>query len=129
KVEIEGKACSLHIIKKTSAGDRQITVQSNGDLYGWAPVIGKSMNAWDTPLNEGDYVLIYKTSVASHGDFVIAANRDSSGEMAPIVKRFDAENYVLLSKSNDKSRAYPPIPMDEDHQIVGVVIAVAKPTQ
>jgi hypothetical protein len=47
--------------------------------------------------------------------------------MALIVKRFDAEKNQLISKSKDTSNPYNPIPLDEDHQIVGVVIAVAKP--
>jgi hypothetical protein len=48
--------------------------------------------------------------------------------MALIVKLFNAEkNNRLLSKSKDTSKSYGTISLDEDHQIVGVLIAVAKP--
>jgi hypothetical protein len=87
------------------------------------------MNGWDLPFDENDYVLFYKASIASHLDFVVASNSDPSGEIALIVKRFDVENNQLISRSKDTSKLYSAIPMDEDHQIVGVVIAVAKPTK
>jgi hypothetical protein len=96
--------------------------------HGWLRVHGLSMNGWDIPFDENDYVLFYKASVVSHLDYVIASNLDPSGGMALIVKRFDEKNNQLLSKSKDTGNPYDPIPLDEDHQIVGVVLAVAKPS-
>jgi SOS-response transcriptional repressor LexA len=46
-----------------------------------------------------------------------------------MVKRFDAEKRQLISNSEDTSKPYPPIPLDKNHQIIGIVIAVAKPVK
>lgn len=124
-VILDGELCKITLLKRSG---KQLTLTSDR-RYGWAPVRGKSMNGWDLPFNEKDHVLFYQASVASHFDYVIASNSDPSGEMALIVKRFDAEKNQLLSKSKDTSNPYNPIPLNEDHQIVGVVIAVAKPVK
>jgi phage repressor protein C with HTH and peptisase S24 domain len=128
KVELQGQSFEVHSVYGSVFIDRQITVTTTRD-YGWLRVHGLSMNGWDMPFDENDYVLFYRSSVASHHDFVVASHRDASGEMALIVKRFDEKANQLLSKSNDTSDSYNPILLDEDHQIVGVVIAVAKPLQ
>jgi SOS-response transcriptional repressor LexA len=126
-IEIEGRIFSLNNIKKTSNNDHQITIESSGKVYSWALVNGQSMNSWDIPFNEGDYVLFYHASAASDGDFVIASSLEPFGEIAPIVKQYDEYNRLLISKSNDKSETYFPIPIDAEHQIIGIAIAVAKP--
>lgn len=126
EIELQGQAYSVHSIHGTASMDRQITVTSLR-TYGWARVHGLSMNGWDVPFDENDYVLFYRASTASHLDFVIASNRLTDSDMSLIVKRFDGKNNRLLSKSKNSSRSYDPIPVDRDHQIVGVVIAVAKP--
>jgi hypothetical protein len=127
KVILQGQVFDLHHISR-NRDDREIPMMS-GKTYGWLRVHGLSMNGWGIPFDENDYVLFYRTLVAEHLDYVIASNQDLSGEMALIVKRFDEKNNQLLSKSKDTSKSYGPIPLDEDHQIVGIVIAVAKPTQ
>jgi tetratricopeptide (TPR) repeat protein len=127
-IEFQGQAFNVHNIHGAASIDRQITVTTTRD-HGWLRVHGLSMNGWDISFNENDYVLFYKAPVASHLDYVIASNRDPSGELALMVKRFDKNNNQLRSKSKDTSKSYDPIPLDEDHQIVGVVIAVAKPAK
>jgi len=126
KVELQEQAFDVHSVPRTALTDRQITVMTTR-AHGWMRVHGWSMNGWDIPFDENDYVLFYRASAASHLDYVIVSNRDPSGEIALIVKRFDAKNNQLLSKSKDTSNPYNPIPLDEDHQIIGIVIAVAKP--
>jgi hypothetical protein len=128
KVELQGQAFDVYGIWGNASINQRITITTT-KTYGWLRIHGLSMNGWDLPFDENDYALFYKTSVASHLDYVIASNRDPSGEIALIVKRFDAENNLLLSKSNDISNPYNPIQLDENHQIVGIVIAVAKPAQ
>ena len=128
QVNFEKQMYDVHSVHGTASGDRKITVMAT-KTHGWARVHGLSMNGWDISFDENDYVLFYEASFASHLDYVIASNRDQSGEIALIVKRFDEKNNQLLSKSKDTSKSYDPIPLDEDHQIVGVVIAVAKPAQ
>jgi hypothetical protein len=46
-----------------------------------------------------------------------------------MVKRFDEGKNQLISKSKDTSKSYDPVPVDKDHQIVGIVIAIAKPAE
>ena len=105
KVELQEQVFDVYSIHGTAAIDRQITVTTTRD-HGWLRVHGLSMNGWDVPFNENDYVLFYRTSNASHLDYVIASKIDPSGEMALIVKRFDEKNSQLLSKSKDTSKFY-----------------------
>jgi len=128
QVNFEKQVYDVHSVHGTASGDRKITVMAT-KTHGWARVHGLSMNGWDISFDENDYVLFYEASFASHLDYVIASNRDPSGELALMVKRFDKNNNQLRSKSKDTSKSYDPIPLDEDHQIVGVVIAVAKPAK
>jgi tetratricopeptide (TPR) repeat protein len=125
KVELQGQVFDVYGLHGTAPLDRQITVTTTR-THGWLRVHGMSMNGWDIPFDENDYVLFYKASAASHLDYVIASDRDPSGEISLIVKRFDATNNQLLSKSKDTSKSYDPIPVNKEHQIIGVVIAVAK---
>jgi len=126
QIELQGRTFDIHGIHGTTPTDRQITVTTK-KTYGWMRIHGLSMNGWDLPFNENDYVLFYKTSTASHLDYVIVSNNQSTDDIALIVKRFDEKNDQLLSKSKNTSKLYNPIPLDKDHQIVGIVIAIAKP--
>jgi tetratricopeptide (TPR) repeat protein len=128
KVELQKQVFDIYSVHGTAPTDHQITVTAKKN-HGWLHVHGLSMNGCDIPFDENDYVLFYKSETASHLDYVIASNSDPSGEIALMVKRFDAEKNQLLSKSKDTSSPYNPIPLDKDHQIVGVVIAVAKPSK
>lgn len=128
KVELKKQIFDVYNVHGTADTDRQVTITTKRE-HGWLLVHGLSMNGWDLPFNENDYVLFYKYPTASHLDYVIASNADPSGGISLMVKRFDAENNQLLSKSKDTSNPYKPIPLDENHQIVGIVIAVAKPSK
>jgi len=127
QVEINKKAFDIYNVHGVVDPDRQITIKTNRE-YGWLRVQGLSMNGWDLPFNENDFVLFYRAPNALHQDFVIASNMDSSGEISLMVKRFDAARNQLLSRSTDTRKSYDPIPVDEQHQILGIVIAMAKPT-
>jgi hypothetical protein len=122
EIILKDKPHNINFIKRTDNVNTLV-----GKQYGWAKVLGDSMNGWDLPFDKNDYVLFCGTSVASHLDYVITSYRHPTGDMALTVKRFDEKNNLLLSKSKDTSRSYDPIPLDRDHQIVGIVIAVAKP--
>ena len=126
KLELEGRAYVVYSVGNTTSHDRQITLIPQ-ESYGWAKVRGLSMNGWNTPFNENDFVLFREAQTANHNNFVIVSSRDASGDIALIVKRYDELNSLFLSKSTDTSKSYIPIPMGADHKIVGVVIAIAKP--
>jgi hypothetical protein len=57
---------------------------------------------------------------------VIASRLTPSGDLAYMVKRY--RDNLFISESNEQESAdyYPPIEINRDHQILGVVIAVAK---
>jgi len=126
KVALEGQLLDVFSAGHTLSRDRQITLIPQ-ESYGWAKVRGLSMNGWDTPLNENDFVLFRVCQTANHNEFVVVSSRDPSSDLMYIVKKFDAPGRQFLSNSKDTSRSYDPIPMDDDHKIFGVVIAVAKP--
>jgi SOS-response transcriptional repressor LexA len=126
KVELEDQLFDVFSVGHTLSRDRKITLNSQ-ESYGWAKVLGKSMNGWDTPLNENDFVLFRENQTANDNDFVVVSSRDSFGNFMYIVKKYDGFDRQFLSKSTDTSQSYDPIPMDKDHKIFGVVIAVAKP--
>ena len=128
KIELQGQAFDVYGIHGTASVDRQITITTTR-THGWLHVHGLSMNGWDMPFEEHDYVLFYRASVASHLDYVVASHLHPAGDIALITKRYDEKNNQLLSKSKDTSKSYDPIPLDKDHQILGIVIAVAKPAQ
>jgi hypothetical protein len=125
KVELEGQLFDVFSVGHTLSRDRQITLNPQ-ESYGWAKVLGLSMNGWDTPLYENDFVLFRGCQTANHNDFVVVSSRDPSGELMYIVKKYDGFDRQFLSKSTDTSQSYDPIPMNEDHKIFGVVIALAK---
>jgi hypothetical protein len=127
KIELEGRVFDVFSVGNIVSRDRQITLIPQ-ESYGWAKVRGLSMNGWNTPLDENDYVLFRESQTANHNDFVIVSSRDESSDIMLIVKRYDELKGQLISKSTDASQRYNPIPMDDNHKIVGVVIAVAKPT-
>jgi tetratricopeptide (TPR) repeat protein len=126
KVKLEGQVLDVFSVGHTLSRDRQITLNPQ-EAYGWAKVRGLSMNGWDTPLNENDFVLFRECQTANHNEFVVVSSRDPSGDLMFIVKKYDSVGRQFLSKSTDTSNPYLPIPMDENHKIFGVVIAVAKP--
>jgi hypothetical protein len=124
EIEIEGNFYEVLSLAGTSINDRQVTLVPQ-ESYGWAKVRGRSMNAWKVPLDENDYVLFRKSSDAKDNDFVIIASQDALGDRYLMVKRYDKSNKQFLSKSKDE--IHPPIQADENYNILGVVIAVAKP--
>lgn len=129
QIVIEDQHFNLFNLRKTSSTDRQIRIRP-GERAGFIKVIGNSMNAcMPTSIEENDYILFYKTQNATDGDIVIAFQLSPSSDPAYIVKRYKAADKTLLSETNDTSQAYPPIKIGRQHQILGVVIAVAKPTQ
>jgi hypothetical protein len=126
RVELEGHLFDLFSLGHTTSSDRQVTLIPQ-ESYGWAKVRGLSMNGWAPPLNENDFILFHETPSANHNDFVIVSSRDPSGDLTYLVKKYDSHARQFLSNSTDTSRTYPPIPLDDEHKIFGVVIAVAKP--
>lgn len=126
-LEIEGKKCKLYSLSGTSRGDRQITL-SPQEQYGWAQVEGDSMNASvPTPICNGDYLLFRVQNWAQNNDIVVASRPTPSGDFAHMVKRYRESERQLVSETSDTIHAYPPLSVDQDYQILGVVIAVAKP--
>ncbi len=126
QVSLQGKQCSIHPIHK---GDHRVVINSKWQ-YAWARVRGHSMEETaPTPICENDYVLFYRADSADNDSIVVVAQHGSGADDSCIVKRIDLDNKLLFSQTNWKGNEYEPIPFDpERHLIVGVVVAVAKPT-
>jgi len=125
QVFLQGNQCSIHPIHK---GDHRIVITSERQ-YAWAKVRGHSMEeATLTPICENDYVLFYRANSADNDSIVVVAQHGSGADDSCMVKRIDLDNKLLFSQTNRKGAEYEPIPFHPDrHQIVGVVVAVAKP--
>lgn len=81
------------------------------------------------PINEGDYVLFSSKKPGNRDAIVIAGYAITDHETTTMVKKFIAKDMLLISETSDTSEDYSPINMTEDHQILGTVLAVAKPAK
>jgi SOS-response transcriptional repressor LexA len=90
-------------------------------------VEGNSMNASQpTPICHGDYILFRVHNRPQNNDLVVASKPTESGEFAHMVKRYRDSEKELISETNDNSESYPSLKLNQYHQILGVVIVVAK---
>lgn len=124
-LEIENATYNLHSMHGTSITDRQITLVDH-EKYGLALVEGQSMNACTPPICEGDYILFRLNMPPIDKDVVVASRPTASADYAFMVKRYHYAEKELRSETHDKSEGYPAIKLGPDHQILGIVIAVAK---
>jgi len=112
-----------HNIYPVKKMDRQVTL-NHIFTYGLVKVEGNSMNnAQPVHINDGDYVLFSKQQSSEENDIVIASHKIPGGDFAYMVKRYLKRDKLLVSESSEN---YPVIEISHDHQILGVVIAVAK---
>ncbi len=97
--------------------------------YGWVKVHGDSMNAAKpVPIEENDYALFYQSENAAHNDIVVVMIADPSGAgYEYLIKRFDKQNKQMLSETTSP-HAYAALALSPEDKIVGIVIAVAKPS-
>jgi tetratricopeptide (TPR) repeat protein len=127
QVFLQGKQCNIY---PNHMGSCRITINSERH-YAWAKVRGHSMEqATPTSIQEDDYVLFYKTNSSDIDNIVIVAqfipdpNADSY-----MVKQFDRKDNMLLSQTSLTGKEYEPITFNPNrHRIIGIVVAVAKPT-
>lgn len=125
--EIDGKKIKIYPLSGTVSGDRKITLSAQEE-YGWAQVHGHSMNASrPIPICEGDYVLFHIHNHPQNNNIVVASRPTQEGDYAHMVKRYRESDKQLISETTDTSQTYEPVTVDQDYQILGVVIAVAKP--
>jgi SOS-response transcriptional repressor LexA len=123
QVILQGKAYKVF---STKYNEKLITIFSN-KKYAWAKIHGHSMNTCHpTPICEGDYILFHIQNQPQNNDIVVASHPTQSGDFSYMVKRFSEPTKQLISETSDTSQSYPPLPVDQDYQILGIVIAVAK---
>lgn len=116
----------------------------NDGCYGWLQVVGHSMNNSDPlPINNGDYVLFSENRLASQcvHKIVVAGLPETNSDFLLVVKRLLREAkssperpiYILHSESSKNhdlksGKSYKQdIKISNDNQLVGEVIAIAKP--
>ncbi len=127
-IEIDGTLCEIFSTSSSRrVQNRQVTLTRSME-YGWAKVEGQSMNA-SRPvcIEEGDYVLFTKQWQPGKDAIVIACRFLTDSEQTYMVKKYSSRNQTLVSETTDTTQDYSPIDMNEDYQILGTVIAVAKP--
>ena len=126
-VEIDNKPHRIHSLRGTSSTDHNVTLV-NGVKYGWALVEGHSMNlSYPTPIPDGCYILFQGHNAAADNDIVVASKTEPDGNLAYMVKRYRNAEKELISETSETGPEYSPIKLGSRHQILGIVIAVAKP--
>jgi hypothetical protein len=127
-VEIDNTPCEIiSTLSSANVEDHQINLNRHMD-YGWAKVVGHSMNASKpVAIREGDYVLFTKHWHSDKDAIVIACRWLNASEYSYMIKKFRARDCELVSETIDTSEDYSPIHLNEEYQILGTVIAVAKP--
>jgi hypothetical protein len=121
----------------TSIVSRKTSNEIGGQRYGWLKVAGNSMNnANPIPIESGDYVLFIENRNPEDKKIVIASLPDSL-EICLVVKRLvktsekQQERAILRSESLDKDpktqAKYQDLVVCENNQVIGEVVAIAKP--
>lgn len=77
-------------------------------------------------LEDGDYVLFMKQGEVSEDDLVIASRLEDTQkkEYTYMVRKLSKK--ILYSESSEIDDKYKPVPVGDDTQILGYVVAVAK---
>lgn len=115
----------IHSLKQVA---KKIILQQNKS-YAWARVKGHSMNnIKHISIENGDYILFYKAPTAQEQDIVVASYSylGDGVESQYMVKRYKQNKLYSETTLQSNENKYDPI--DVAHcQILGIVIAVAKP--
>jgi hypothetical protein len=127
-VLLGGKLRAITLLKGSG---NQLTLTPDR-IYGWAPVKGQSMNN-STPvkLEDGDYVLFENaigpgTRQPVNRDIVIVSQPGNGGSTYYMVKRFRGADLTIISETTEKGEQYQALRLNENRQILGIVLAVAK---
>jgi hypothetical protein len=120
----------LHMITLLKGSGNQLTLTSDR-RYGWASVRGQSMNkATPVKLENGDYILFENvigpnTRQPVNKDIVIVSQLGNGG-FTYMVKRFRDAEKIVVSETTESGEQYQALPLNENRQILGIVIAIAK---
>ena len=116
-----------YIIFSVNRNDRRVTIDPDRQ-YGWALVAGNSMNrTLPTNIEPGNMVLFHHCNDAPENAIVIVSCPISGAGFSFMVKRWNRAKQEFLSDSSEKG--HPPFPCDNECRIIGIVTAVAKPSQ
>jgi len=142
-IRVDGEEYEVYALK---IDDRQISIsyedfiasitpKAGGKKYDWLKVVGNSMNNVEPiPIENADYVLFYKNPKPGLGKIVIASESIlGSGVIRLLVKRLITKNERLWLHSESKNKnpvtasEYEDLEVDDCYQLIGEVIAIAKP--
>lgn len=130
EIEIEGSIYTLHPVSVDETDEQAQLSLSKKLKYALAKVRGHSMNASrPVPINEGDYVLFSSKNPGNRDAIVVAGYSFTDHETTTMVKKFKAQEKLLVSETTDTSEDYPPLEITDEYQIFGTVLAVAKPVK
>jgi tetratricopeptide (TPR) repeat protein len=125
QVEFQSHTYKVYSLKDD---DSQIPIIKN-KRCGWLKVEGDSMtNAWPIPLQELDYVLFYENHNSNDhlGKIVVASLLDDTQIPRLVIKYLIKRKGRFFLRSESPSR-YEDVEINRDYQIIGEVIAIAKP--
>ncbi|MBW7920067.1 MAG: hypothetical protein H3C52_12305 [Anaerolineales bacterium] len=126
-VEIDKKPYYIHSLCGSSLTDRNVTLV-RGEDYGWVLMRGHGMNlCYPVPIPDGCYVLFWDYNVPKDNNIVVSSEPSLDGDFAYTVRRYRAAGQELVSETTETGSEYSPIKLDKSRQILGIVIAVAKP--
>lgn len=142
-IRVDGEEYEVYALK---IDDRQISIsyedfiasitpKAGGKKYGWLKVVGNSMNNVEPiPIENGDYVLFYKNPKPELGKIVIASESILGSDVIRLlIKRLTIKNERLWLHSESKNKnpvtdsEYEDLEIDDCYQLIGEVIAIAKP--
>jgi hypothetical protein len=104
--------------------------------YGLIKVDGKSMNAFRVPIEDGDYVLFYRSpEIESNVNKVVILSRPAGQGRIYLVKQLKRRRtppnqfveFELVSHTTESGPEYDSALLEPADEILGEVIAVAKP--
>lgn len=117
---------AIHAVRKSALGSGGHIKLVQTRNYGWVKVHGDSMMDFNPRIEENDYVLFYHQQDSPDDNVVIVRQSDTSIDEFPhLIKEYRKRDGLLYS--HNKNKKYMPLKCYEDCQIVGIVIAVAKP--
>lgn len=111
---------------KNLHGSGRVVYKDPNKLY-VLKVIGYSMNnTKPETINDGDYVLVYKTNAPERGDIVVTEFYDGI-DLKTTLKRLKSRGNTFYLSPESTDSSHQEIPLDNESTISGVVVGVFKP--
>lgn len=152
-ITIEARLCEIHLVKNTSKSRDHLIRLISSRRYKWMKISGDSMKDYEPNIEDGDYALFYdlETSSMEDVDYDLVYQDDAAStpirrsklpddnvvivrevdgvtkEDILLIKKYRSSENLLYSYNNEKQNEYRPRALCKECQILGIVVAIAKP--